>query len=189
MKTKIHPSYIAMTQQLYCCVPACVQMVLYRRDLPLLEQEDIGVDLGLRIPPEEVNNFRNVPTGRRPPGGWGTRINVKKYSLNTFFKKRNLPLSNTYYSLDDILDVPEFIGDNLSQNNDILICFRYDALYHVDIPYGHASLIEEIDNSTVTLVDPRQGPKRKKVSVDDLIKSIEKHHKGDMQLGGFWLIE
>ena len=44
-----------------------------------------------------------------------------------------------------------------------------------------------INDGTVTLADPHGV--RKKASIDNLVKSIDQHRKGDMLLGGFWLIE
>ena len=188
MKAKIHPEYIAMTQQPYCCLPTCVQMILYRRGLQLLEQEIIGIDLGLKIPKEELHNFENVSIGKRPPAGWGTRINVKKYNLNGFFKKRGYPLESAYFSVEDIKSVPRFIANNLKQGNDILICFQYGRLYNVDIKDGHASLIEEIDDKKIILVDPQANKKRRIVNFDDLIESIVLHKRRNVKLGGFWVI-
>ena len=188
MSAKIHPSYTAMSNQGYCCVPACIQMVFRRRDFPCLNQEEIGIDLGLRVPKEEAKYFKNVPTGRQPSAGWGTQINLKKYDLNNFFKKRKIPLASIYHALDDLDNVPEFIADNITQGNDIMTCFRYGALYNEDIPYGHAALIEEIDGNNLALVDPGSSPKRKRVSIEDLVKAIEVHRNRDVLLGGFWLI-
>lgn len=177
MKAKISPGYKIIDQKPYCCVPACIQMILYRRNLDVIEQEDIGIDLGLVVPKEEKYNFKNVPAGRIPKEGYGTRINIKKYSLNEFFKKRNLPLVSMYSAVNDIENVPEYIGQNISLGNDLLVCFRSSN------NSGHASLIEEIDDDIVTLVDPE--PKIKKVSSSNLIKSVKEHN----QFGGFWLIE
>jgi len=186
MKVKIRPPYIAMTQQRYCCIPTCIQMILERRGYKLLEQEVIGIDLGLVVAPEHVHEFANVSTEEKSPAGWGTRINLEKYSLNSFFKKRNIALTSTYYTLDDIDNPLKFIGMNLTEGNDILTIFRYNTLYNEGNPYGHGSLIEEIHGTNVTLVDPSRGLKRKRVLVDDLVKAIEVHRKGDIWLGGFW---
>jgi hypothetical protein len=189
MKAKISPAYTSIAQKPYCCVPTCVQMILDRRRLPFFEQEEIGIDLGLVIPPEEAHNFQNVQVGESPAAGWGTRINLKKYDLNKFFRKNNLQLTSTYFSLGDIENVPRYITTNLSEGNDILICFRYGVLYNEDVTAGHGSLIEEVNNSLITLVDPNPDPERKIVHIDDLIESIKVHKKGNTNLGGFWLIQ
>ncbi|MGM5488345.1 MAG: hypothetical protein ACQESG_05330 [Nanobdellota archaeon] len=179
--------YIAMTQQRYCCLPTCLQMILSRRGIPLLEQEEIGIDLGLIVPPEEAENFANVPKGEEPPAGWGTRINLERYSLNSFFRKRSIPLSSEFYEIKDLEDLRTFITHHLSQGNDRLTAFNYHALYG-EPSAGHASLIESIEGDTITLVDPQVGRKRKTVSSAKLRKATEVHYDGESPLGGSWVI-
>lgn len=192
MKAKLEPPYTTLTQQPFCCVPACIQMVLYRRGLSLLEQEEIGIDLGLTVPLENGGLFENVPTLTKPPtdtGDWGTRINIKKYDLNSFFKKRGFHLRSTYVHQDKIKEVPFFIASNLEQRNDILTCFRYGTLYNENVPHGHGSLIEKINGTQITLVEPMADLKRKSVSVDKLIEAIIANQEKNHAYGGFWVIQ
>lgn len=188
MKAKIKPAYVAVKQEPYCCVPACIQMILDRRDLASISQEEIGNGLGLVIPEEDFYYFKNAATGRKPVYGWGTRINLKKYDLNIFFKKRKIPLESVRYSLETIADVPEFIAHNLEDGNDILTCYRFGSLYNKDNDNGHASLIEELNDSDIKVVDPRYA-KRKTVYLDNLIKAIAEHRSRNSAFGGFWVIQ
>lgn len=61
--------YIPFTQQEYCCVPACIQMVMYKNSIPLVSQEDIGNALGLTVPEEDAYLFKSPQTGEKPRAG------------------------------------------------------------------------------------------------------------------------
>lgn len=187
MAKSVDPRYQIITQEPYCCVPACIQMVLKRRGLPILDQEGIGIQLGLVVPPVEAAYFNNVSAGKAPPAGWGTRINIRRYGLNKFFTVNKLNLESVYMLPNDFKQARDFIEERLGQNNDLLVCFKYGVLYHNNIPYGHASLIERIDGQKITLVDPAY--ERKKVTIKDLLSSIKDHRKGNIVLGGIWAIE
>ncbi len=89
--------YIPLTQQPFCCVSTCIQMILLRRGLPLYSQEEIGYELGLVVPKEYANLFQKVRTGKKPSAGWGTQINKPNYSLNNFFLKYKIPLKKEYF--------------------------------------------------------------------------------------------
>ena len=73
--------YVPITEQPYCCVPACIQMILLRRGIPLKSQEEIGYNLGLIVPQRYKNLFGKVRTGKRPKDGWGTQTGKLIYSL------------------------------------------------------------------------------------------------------------
>ena len=186
MKINLNPPYNLIKQLPYCCVPTCIQMVLSRRGLPPLSPEDIGIDLGLTIPPEEKSNFKKIHSGKMPSAGWGTRINEETYGLNNFFRKNKIHLESKFTSVEEIKSVKNYINENLLKGNDILVCFRYGTLYPGGALFGHGSLIESIEKDTITLVDPHG--ERKKVNVNDLITSIKVHYKNGQNLGGFWSI-
>lgn len=181
--------YKRVIQKPYSCVPACVQMVLRRRRLPAPSQSDIGYELGMVVPPAKRNIFGvRSHSGVKPKSGWGTRINLKKYSLGRFFKKRNLPLTEIYYPAKKFKSFNEFenlIRQNLKLGNDLLTCFNYPLLYHDDWAWGHASLVERIETNHIILIDPRKehkGPQ--KVKIDDFFTAVENHPGG-----GIWVIK
>jgi len=66
--------YVPFVQQKSCCVPACVSMIMYRHNIPLIPQELLGYYLGLVVREENKELFWNARTGERPPAGWGTQI-------------------------------------------------------------------------------------------------------------------
>lgn len=179
--------YKHISQKPYCCVPACVQMILHRRKLPILLQTDIAYDLGIILPPKDRHLLPKSYKGSKPKAGWGTRINLKKYSLAAFFKRQGYSLQETYYSakrFNSKKQFKKFLSDNLKEKNDLLICFNYPSLYRMKGSWGHASLIEEAKKKYVVLRDP--NPKHKdarKVLLNDLLTVLKNHHNG-----GIWVI-
>ncbi|MFN6992487.1 MAG: hypothetical protein ACK4MM_07200 [Fervidobacterium sp.] len=182
----LEPPYKPIIQKPYCCVPACISMILDRRKIKYGSQEEIGWDLGLIVPKQKAHLFHKTRTGKRPVAGYGTRVGKKKYSINNFFKKNKINLKETYYPIDKIKIVNKFISENLSKNNDIIVCFNNKKLYGTG-DYGHVSLIQSINDEIVTLVDPeKDAPKRRKVKLSKLIEAIKYH--GIKNRGGFWVI-
>src|SRR3989344_1434983 len=120
--------YAPIKQLPFCCVPACISMVLDRRNISYGSQEEIGYQLGLAVPKEFSARF---PKARfeKPASGWGTEIQKDAYSLNNFFKKNSFPLKETGFFVDEIRDPKKFLIDNLSKNKDIIVCFNYRVLY------------------------------------------------------------
>lgn len=179
--------YIPITEQPYCCVPACIQMILLRRGIPLKSQEEIGYDLGLIVPQRYKKLFGKVRTGKRPKDGWGTQTGKLIYSLNNFFRKNRINLKEERSFLIKSKEIKEFLKKNL-KDKDIIVCFDYKNLYHKQRDSrGHVSIIENIENDIVTLIDPEyRVPKYRKVSLEEISKAIESH--GEENGGGFWVI-
>lgn len=169
-------------------MPACIQMILHRRKLPTLPQTDIAYDLGIILPPKDRHLLPKSHKGRKPKAGWGTRINLKRYSLTAFFKKRGYLLKETFQSAKKFSATKQFkkfLLDNIRKENDLLICFNYPMLYRIKGSWGHASLIEKVEDDKVILRDP--NPKHKEareVLLDDLLAALKNHHHG-----GIWAIK
>jgi len=181
------PLYKPITQKPYCCVPACISMILNRRKIKHGSQEEIGHELGLTIPKNETNLFSKVRTGKKPIAGYGTQVSNKKYSITSFFKKNKINLKEIYYPIDRIKDVKKFIILNLAKRNDLMVCFNNKKLNRSG-NHGHVALIQSIDNETVTLIDPEKDvPKKRKVQLSKLIQAMECH--GKEKRSGFWLIK
>lgn len=179
--------YKHIAQKPYCCVPACVQMILERRDLRLLTQPTIAYDLGVALPPNQrklLPKSYNVP---RPKSGWGTRINKSKYSLGSFFKGRKYPLREEYHSAKSFASIRsfrKFLLDNVNEN-DMLVCFNYPMLYELEGSWGHASLVVGVGDSYVTLRDPdAKQTKLRRVELGKFYLSL-KNHPG----GGVWVVK
>jgi len=180
------PPYKPIDQKPYCCVPTCITMVLDRREISHSSQDEIGYELGLTVPKEKAHLYTKVRTGKKPIAGYGTQVGKKQYSINNFFRKNKIGLKETYYFVEDISDVREFIISNIKSNNDIIVCFNNEKLYGKG-DWGHVSLIKGIEKNIVSLVDPgKDVPKIRKVKLDKLIEAMEYH--GKEKNGGFWII-
>ena len=180
------PPYKLLDQKPYCCVPTCITMVLDRRKISHGSQDEIGYELGLTVPKEKAHLYTKVRTVKKPIAGWGTQVNKKQYSINSFFKKNKIGLKETYFFVKDISGVREFIISNIKSNKDIIVCFNNKKL-HGRGDWGHVSLIQGIEKNIVSLVDPgKDVPKIRKVKLDRLIEAME--HHGKERSGGFWLI-
>ena len=178
--------HIPLTQQLYCCVPTCIQMILLKRSIPLPSQEEIGYHLGLIVPKKDKNLFQKVRTGKKPKAGWGTQVGEKAYSINSFFKKNKINLKENYFFLTEPEEIKKFLKENL-KNKDIIVCFNYSKLYGTKGNSGHVSIVEDIKGNQITLIDPeRNVPKYRRVSLEKLSESIKSH--GKEKRGGFWVI-
>ncbi len=179
--------YKHVSQKPYSCVPACVQMVLQRRKLPLRSQTKIAYDLGVVLPPADRHLLPKSYKGSKPGAGWGTRLNLKKYSLAVFLKQQKYPLQATRHSVEEFKSIRQFkkfLLDNMDKDNDLLICFNYPRLYRLAGDWGHASLIEEVNQKQIVLRDPSSKYKTaRKVLLADLLAALKKHYQG-----GIWVI-
>jgi hypothetical protein len=86
--------YIPFTQQTSCCVPTCIQMVMYKLGIPLLPAEEIGYHLGLTVHPDKSYLFYNVRTSTKPPFCWlrSTNIQTRIRAKRGFQKNRHTPI-------------------------------------------------------------------------------------------------
>lgn len=179
--------YVPITQQPFCCVPANIQMVLLRRELSLLSQEEIGYELGLTVPEDYYELLPNARRGEKPSSGWGTQIQKEEFSLNTFFTKYHYPLIYQFYSPQTIKESKEWVKQQIAADNDLIVCFNYFHLYRAGNNGGHVCLIDSVEGDNVILVEPeRDFPKYRTVKLSTLIDAMNFH--GEVNLGGFWLI-
>lgn len=178
--------YIPITQQPYCCVPACIQMILIKRKLTLISQEEIWWWLWLIVPEEDKYLFWKVRTWNKPSAGWWTQ-KWTRYSINTLFKAKKYPLKEKFYFIIDYKEAEKFIINNINKNNDILVCFSYWKLYNTGNLWWHLSLINSINNWKVVLVDPSEKhPKYREVEFKLLLDSIVFHTKNNWWW--FWVV-
>jgi len=164
MKLKTSLKYILKIEKKYCCVPAVLQMIQRRRSFKYASQDEIGFQLGLIVPQEKAHLFTKVRTGLKPQAGWGTQTNKNQFSINKYFKRNKLPLKLIKYNPKKIKNIYNFIINNLQDNNDIIICYNSQLLFNSgDIQ--HVSLIQEIKNDKLIIIDPAQNvPKGRKVT-------------------------
>lgn len=173
MKVQINPIYTPLTEKQYCCVPAVLHMILKRRKLKNLSQEEIGWELGLTVPKEITHLFNKVRSQRKVPiHGWGTKTYKKKFSVNNLFIKKHLSLICTNKSLQNKKHVSQFISNHLQDNHDIVVCYNSQVLFNGG-DREHVSLIQAIDGHSITLIDPAIGvPKIRKVTLPKLLQAL-----------------
>jgi len=183
--------YIPITQQRWCCVPACISMIMYRHGIPLIAQEELGGYLGLIVPKDQMYLFNKVKTGPKPAGGYGTRIFKKQYYPDEAFKKLNIPLCMIYHSIDKFQSENE-LKDMLEriekEDKDAILCFDYGILHDHSHRGGHAVVFDRMIDGEVRIVDPWiELPKLQTHKIDKLYKAMQKH--GKAQMAGVWVFE
>lgn len=182
--------YTAFTQQPYCCVPASLQIVMYRRGIPLIDQEDIGYELGLTVPEEDKHFFNKVRTGEKPPAGWGTQIYNPKYDINKALAKLDIPFKVRIHTIDYLQSsqkLKKFLQDAQKADGDVLLCFENSVLWKRDTKNGHVVVFDGLESDDVWVVDPsRSFPKHHKVSVNKLYQAMLEH--GSKKSAGAWEI-
>lgn len=172
--------YQKIVQRPYCCVGACMEMVLNRHNIQNDGQEDIAYQLGLTLPEEERPNFKKARFGERPIAEYGTRIQEEEYSINHFFKKNKIPLIETYHCIVEQEEASFFLHQN--KNKDILIIFHCGTLYHAPhADWGHMVLFENIQDEMVTILDSSSKRNYETFSLKELLNAIKYHGKKKVQ--------
>jgi len=185
--------YIPFTQQPACCVPTCIQMIMYKNNIPLIPAEEIGYALGLIVHPDKSNLFYNTRTSTtRPAAGYGTRIYDPEYEPNVAFKKLNIPLSFSIKSITDIRSEKQLIktlSEVESFNQDVLICFHQGALENdPNKDWGHVCVFDRIINGEIRFIDPSPSDaKWRTFSAEALFESMQQH--GAQRSAGLWYLE
>ena len=182
--------YVPLTQQRWCCVPTCIQIVMYRHNIPLVPAEVIGYHLGLTVPQEDLQYFWNGRTGEEPVAGWGTQISKPEYSPNAAFEKLKIPLKMELMLIDGFADEDEFreyLGGVEDSDKDVLVCFDYGTLYDTDYHSGHVCVLDRVylERGKMRLIDTEyKSPKWREIEIDKMFKAMKTH--GNLKSGGFW---
>jgi hypothetical protein len=124
------PAYKPIDEKPYCCVPACILMILERRGLSFgFTRDKVGYELGLVVPEDYSGLFSKVRTGYKPLAEYGTQVSKAEFSINNFFRENKIRLQETHILLDEIENIKDFIESNIKQSNDIVTCFYNKELY------------------------------------------------------------
>lgn len=175
--------YVPLTQQMYCCVPTCIQMVMHRHNIPLHSAELLGHHLGLIVDSDHAKYFWNVSTGDRPSSGYGTRISLPEYSLDSMFQKLNIPLKSNLQFINNFPTLKLFC-DYLERTKvnaqDVLVCYDWPTLFDPTIAdhWGHVCVLDKIDlnNGELRLIDPSpNSAKWVTVKIADMYRAMQIH--------------
>jgi hypothetical protein len=165
--------YKRIKQKIALCGPACFQMILQRRGLQVLDQEQIALETGTKVE-EQYKHFYSVdlPTTTNPKqvGLW-----LHEYErMNRLVEKYSLPLrvEQTVY-VSRMPGVKKFIEENLAQDNDI-IANMWMRMFYRGEDHGHFLVVESmLPNGAVIFCDPNpQNPPYMTASLDKVIKSM-----------------
>lgn len=184
--------YTPLTQQPYCCVPTCIQMIMLRHQIPLQPAELLGYHMGLVVPESDSKYFYHARTGQPWPSGYGTNISLPEYSPNAVFQKLHIPLTLSTKLIDQFPDIASFrayLQLLSTTQSDTLICYDWPSLRDPDETdhWGHVCVLDRVflDTDTIRFIDPsRSSPKWVTVTIPDLYQSMRTH--GAANSAGFW---
>lgn len=180
--------YLPITQQRWCCVPACISMIMYRHKIPLVPQEQMGHYLGLIVPKDQMFLFYKGETGPRPKGGYGTRIYMKQYYPDEAFKKLQIPLRMIFHPVDEFKDekaLEKLLKKIEKADDDAVLCFDYGTLHDHEYVGGHAVVFDRVIDGKARIVDPWfELPKWQVHPFTKILEAMKKH--GKEQMGGVW---
>ncbi len=184
--------YVPRTQQPYCCVPTCIQMVMLKHNIPLKPVELMAHYMKVVVSPEKKKLFWNLPSvKKRPKAGYGTRLN-EDLTADPMFKKLGIPLKMGFRLIDTFdkkEDLKGYLYDRVKADIDTIICFDYGTLFNTGTPNGHVCVLDQINKTKneVRFIDPVSTvPKWRTVKLSKLYKAMKNHGKDNM--GGCWEI-
>lgn len=173
VKTKY--DYIPILSKDYLCVPYTLKIVINATMI-----NDISID--------QISSFFSInkPANTHEMNQYGAVI--KNDELNKMFDKLNLPLKEEYIAINTIADYEfcDVVMENIKKGHHIMFGYSYGELYR-DNKYadlGHVSIITEVDDETITILNP--GPDNfgfSKFKYEDIYYAIKR--KKD----GLWVIK
>jgi hypothetical protein len=172
--------YSPIHQLPYCCVPATIQWVLLRRGCNIGNQEEIGVQLGLRVPVKMKKYFQNrkikiVPDNSKEVG---TQILKKKYSISNYFKKNNIQLKiSKEFRFKNKKELEVFLLNNLGTDKDLIL--RFHSGIYKENGAGHLGIIINYNKkSKIVVIGDPEPPFFKKITLEKLLESLSKKFDG-----------
>jgi len=185
--------YVPLTQQRFCCVPTCIQVVMLRHGMPLISAELMGYHMGLLVPKEDRGLFWNAKTGPRPATGYGVRLGRKGYEPNAVLRKLGIPLKINLIPIGKFKDLKRadvYLEELSKTDKDIVVCFDSGVLFGGRERQGHVCVVDKIypEQKELRIIDPgSRVPKWRTVKIEKLFKAMKFHDKGS-KMAGFWEI-
>lgn len=182
--------YRPFLQMPYCCVPATLQSVFYRRGLDILDQETIGAYLGLRVKKDHLKYFQNPKIQVVNDGEEAmTQILKNEYSIQNLFDKLKYPLKiSEEIQFSDLQEIDKFLQVKIKEDVDIILRYNNSLFQSNKKGVGHFSLISEYDDKSreVLILDP-DPPFLKILKLEDLYTSISNKLDGIQR--GLYIVE
>lgn len=180
--------YRPIHQLPYCCVPATLQWIFYRRNLDIYDQVIIGSELGLRVPERFLKYFddERVRSFSCEAKEYGTQILKEEYSIESFFTKYSIPLSiSEEFWFDDVYELGVFLKEKLKEEDlDLIIRFN-NSIFNKENGIGHFGVVIDMRDGVVTIGDP-EPPFFKNITLAELLFSISDKIDGIKR--GFYLV-
>lgn len=174
--------YVPLTQDRFCCVPTCIQMIMLRHNIPLIPTELLGYHLGLIVPEKVAPLFWNARTGKEPLAGYGTQISKAEFNPNNVFPKLNIPLKMDDRWLIDkfssLADFEKYLCDVAEKDKDVVLLFDWGTLNDSELESGHLCVLDKVypESKKIRLIDPEYNtPKWKVFTMEKLYKAMLKH--------------
>lgn len=184
--------YVPLTQQPYCCVPTCLQMIMLRHNIPLVPAELMAHHMEVIVPKKKGALFWNVQTtSKRPKAGYGTNLN-EDLTADAMFKKLGIPLKMKWNLIDNfnsVIEVKKYLQKVVKQKKDVLVCYQYGSLFNTSYDGGHVCVLDQVypTKGEVRFIDPGEDvAKWRTVTISKLYKAMKAH--GADKMGGFWEI-
>lgn len=181
--------YRPIPQLPYCCVPAILQWILYRRKLDIYDQILIGAELGLRVPEGFLKYFDNekIRLFSLEAKEYGTQILEEDYSISRLFRNYGIPLSiSEELHFEDVYDLEVFLVEKVREENvDIIVRFN-NSIFNKESGVGHFGLIVGVQRGIVMIGDP-EPPFFKDITLKELFFSISGEIDGVKR--GLYLVE
>ena len=174
--------YVPLTQQPWCCVPACISIIMLKRGLPLIPQELLGYYLGLTVPLCDRRKFWNARASSMRGRAGGTKMYLSRFNPNLVFPKIGVRLRMIHYKIasfdsDGNAKLFEFLDSIDKKDRDVIVAFEHRTLFPHGMRGGHVNVVDRafVKNGTIRLIEPHPfRPKWRTIKINRLLKEIRR---------------
>lgn len=182
--------YVPVKQLLYCCVPACLQIVFAKNHVAQMPQRELAMHLDVRVPPEEAYHFDENHVGN-PEDGYGVPVDTELFRPNDTFEKLDIPLRIDYMTIDTF-DNPDALREALScfeaEDTDIILCMKWSGITdNLDEDHGHVCVFDRIVDGKIRFIDPYEEDLFRIVSPEKMYDAMTQ--RGGHKKAGLWIFE
>jgi hypothetical protein len=189
----LSPVYVPLIQKPTCCAVTCLQMILFRNQCGLFDQEELAITFGVKISAEDAAAFSTeMPIMTNANFDEGIQTVEAEERINAFFKTMAPELRATCFKSSNLHSLTDVFSTHLHANHDIWVEYHAQEIHSTDENRGnyiHDGLIESLDltNGRVVVIDPM--PKHRQrlvVSLATLERAISTQYGRET---GFVVIE